>query len=133
MSGIVAELAAIDLRKAELSAALDEAKGEFRYHIIKEVANYITSNGFTVEEIASALLPKPSRGRKRQAGKSAADGGRASYPVYALRDDLSKTYTRGVLPAWLKLAMTAVGLDPSMGSDRAKFKEEHMTLLSSAA
>ena len=85
---------------------------------VEQIRDLISENGYTADEILPLVAPpepdKPVR----------------VFSTWAMKDDPSnppfKTYTRGVLPGWLKDAMVAVGLDPRMGDDRTKFKNERM-------
>ena len=128
LTDIVANLAQVNAEKAQLEAALFAAKLAAKDTVVQGVRDLISANGFTEEEILPLLMPKAKgakRGRKPKAeGAPTAD---SSYPTYLLKSDPSKTYIRGVLPAWMKEAMTAAGLDPTQGADRAKFKAEYMT------
>ena len=128
LTDIVASLAKINAEQVALKEALVAAKAAAKDSVVQGVRDLIASNGFTEDEILPLLMPKAKgakRGRKPKAeGAPTAD---ASYPTYILKSDPSKTYIRGVLPAWMKEAMTAAGLDPKQGADRAKFKADYMT------
>lgn len=50
------------------------------------------------------------------------------FPVYCLNDDPTQTYTRGVMPAWMKDQILKRGLDPTKAEDRATFKAKFMTV-----
>ena len=58
--------------------------------------------------------------------------GSGSVTTYSLNADPSKTYSKGPLPAWMKEAMVAAGMDPAMGLDRTNFKASHMTVVGAA-
>lgn len=114
MKEIIERLNEIKAEEAELEAALAKAKIEMRSSIVEQIRDMLAENGFTADEILPLVAPaepaKPAR----------------VFSTYAMKDDPGKVYSRGVLPGWLKDAMIAVGLDPRMGEDRAKFKAEHM-------
>jgi len=114
MKELIERLEEIDAEKTELEAALAQAKVEMKSSIVEQIRDLLAENGYTADEIlplvAPAEPPKPAR----------------VFTTWAMKDDTTKTYTRGVLPGWLKDAMVAVGLDPRMGEDRTKFKAEHM-------
>ena len=114
MKELIERLNEIDAEKAELEAALAQAKVEMKSSIVEQIREMLAENGFTADEILPLLSPaepaKPAR----------------NFPTWALKSDPSVTYTRGVLSEKLKSAMAAVGLDPRMGEDRTKFKNEYM-------
>jgi len=114
MKEIIERLNEIDAEKAELEAALAQAKVEMRSSIVEQIRDLLAENGYTADEILPLVAPaepaKPAR----------------VFLTYAMKDDPSKTYSRGVQPGWMKDAMAAVGLDPRMGEDRTKFKSEYM-------
>ena len=114
MKELIKRLEEIKAEEAELEAALAKAKIEMREYVVERIREMLAENGFTADEILPLVAPaepaKPAR----------------NFQTWALNSDQTKTYTRGVLPGWIKDAMAAVGLDPRMGEDRAKFKNEHM-------
>lgn len=118
VSEITSSIEAAQAKLAQLETELSEAKTAAREHIVQTVRAMIDEAGFTPDEILP--LVAPAKGK----AKSAGDG--RAFPVYALLSDPSKTYVRGVLPAWLKEAMVASGFDPTMGADRAAFKANYM-------
>lgn len=112
----------MDAHRAELAlleGSLAEAKVAAREHVVQTVRAMIDEAGFTPEEILPLVAPT-AKGK----AKPASDG--RAFPTYALIADPSKTYVRGVLPFWMKDAMYAAGLDPSMGADRTMFKMNYM-------
>ena len=72
-----------------------------------------------------AVTPAAAQPRPRKA-RTGAPSNVVSLPVWRLTVDPSKTYVRGVLPAWLKAAMVASGLDPAKKEDREAFKAANM-------
>ena len=114
MKELIERLEEIKAEEAELEAALAQAKVDMKSSIVEQIRDLLAENGYTAEEILPLVAPaepaKPAR----------------VFSTYAMKDDPSKVYTRGVLPGWMKDAMAAVGLDPRMGEDRTKFKAEHM-------
>ena len=114
MKEIIERLEKIKAEEAELEAALAQAKIEMKAGVIEQIRDLLADNGFTADEILPLVAPpepaKPDR----------------VFSTWAMKDDPTKTYTRGVLPGWMKDAMAAVGLDPRMGEDRTKFKSEYM-------
>jgi DNA-binding protein H-NS len=114
MKELIERLEEIKAEEAELEAALAQAKIEMRSSIVEQIRDLLAENGFTADEILPLVAPpepaKPAR----------------VFSTYAMKDDPSKTYTRGVLPGWMKDAMAAVGLDPRMGADRITFKDAYM-------
>jgi DNA-binding protein H-NS len=114
MKELIERLNEIDAEKAELEAALAQAKVEMKSSIVEQIRDLLAENGFTADEILPLVAPaepaKPAR----------------VFSTWVMKGDPTKTYTRGVLPGWMKDDMASVGLDPRMGEDRAKFKSEHM-------
>ena len=114
MKEIIERLNEIKEEEAELEAAIAQLKIELKSSIVEQIRDLLAENGFTADEILPLVAPaepaKPAR----------------NFPTWALKSDQTKTYTRGVLPGWMKDAMGEIGLDPRMGEDRAKFKNEHM-------
>jgi len=114
MKELIERLNEIDSEKAEIEAALAQAKVEMKASIVEQIRDLLAENGYTADEILPLLVPakaaKPDR----------------VFSTYAMKDNPGKVYSRGVLPGWMKDAMVAVGLDPRMGEDRTKFKAEHM-------
>ena len=114
MKEIIERLNEIDAEKAELEAALAQAKVEMKGSIVEQIRDLLAENGYTADEILPLVAPaepaKPAR----------------VFTTWALKSDPSVTYTRGVLPDKLKNAMAAVGLDPRMGADRITFKDAYM-------
>jgi hypothetical protein len=114
MKEIIERLNEIDAEKAELEAALAQAKVEMKFSIVEQIRDLLEENGYTADEILPLVAPpepvKPAR----------------VFSTWALKSDPSVTYTRGVWPDKLKDAMAAVGLDPRMGADRITFKDAYM-------
>lgn len=114
MKELIERLNEIKAEEAELEAALAQAKIEMKSSIVEQIRDLLAENGFTADEILPLVAPaepaKPAR----------------NFPTWALKSDQTKTYTRGVLPGWMKDAMAAVGLDPRMGADRITFKDAYM-------
>lgn len=120
---ITATLAELDAQRAALELDLAEAKESARDEIVQAVRDLIAEAGFGIDEVLPLLEPaqnaKPARKRR-------SNGDARVFPTYALATDQSKTYVRGVLPAWMKDAMLSFGLDPAEKSDREQFKSERM-------
>lgn len=114
MKELIERLEEINSEKAELEAALAQAKIEMKGHVVEQIRDLLAENGYTADEILPLVVPaappKPTR----------------VFSTWALKDDPGKVYSRGVLPGWLKDAMAAVGLDPRMGADRITFKDAYM-------
>ena len=118
MKEIIERLNEIDAEKAELEAALAQAKVEMKSYVVEQIRDLLAENGYTADEILPLVAPaepaKPAR----------------VFSTWAMKDDPAtppfRTYTRGVLPGWMKDDMASVGLDPRMGEDRTKFKSEYM-------
>jgi DNA-binding protein H-NS len=112
---LIDRLNEIEAEKANLEAALVQAKEETRASIVEQIRGLVTENGFDFDEILPLVVPPaPAKTDAR------------IFSTWVMKDDPSKTYVRGVLPGWMKDAMAAIGLDPRMGEDRTKFKNEHM-------
>jgi DNA-binding protein H-NS len=123
---ITSSIEELDAQRAQLEAALAEAKGAAKEHVIQTVRDMIAEAGFTAEEILHLVAPQPKTAR----AKAKANGDGRTFPTYALKSDPTRTYVRGVLPGWLKEAMMAAGFDPAQGADRAAFKDIHMLMVS---
>lgn len=117
---ITSTIEELDAQRAQLEAALADAKVAAREHVVQTVRDMIAEAGFAADEILPLVEPQPKTAKARTNGD-----GRA-FPTYALKSDQTVTYRRGVLPAKLKDAMLDAGFDPSMGDDRAKFKAAYM-------
>jgi DNA-binding protein H-NS len=120
----VAELNALEARRAELEAAVQEAKKSSLPVIVQNVKAYIAENGFTLDEVMPLLAPAQKRKASAKPKSKRVEGPRASFTS---KKDPSKIYFRGVLPAWLKEEMVAAGFDPENKESRDKYKAEHMT------
>ena len=114
MKELIERLNEIDAEKAELEAALAQAKIELKSSIVEQIRDLLAENGYTADEILPLVAPpEPAKATR-------------VFSTWAMKDDPIKVYTRGVLPGWMKDAMTAVGLDPRMGADRITFKDAYM-------
>lgn len=120
LPGVISELRSLELRRAELERSAAALKKEALTGIVEIIRKYISDNGYTLEEIVNLLAAKGKRTR----AKSASDGPKT---VFMSKQDPSKTYSRGPLPAWMKAEMVALGLDPENKDARDAFKEQHMT------
>lgn len=84
-------------------------------------------------EVAQAKPAEKPKMKEKANGSEKAGKGVASkaFPVYCLNDDPTQTYTRGVMPNWMKDQILKRGLDPAKAEDRATFKAKFMTVLAS--
>lgn len=125
---IVSELREIETRRAELEAAVAEAKKNALAGIVETIKKYITDNGYAVDEISALLSPAQKRKAPKPQAKKAA-GPKITYTSMA---NPGNVYVRGVLPGWMKDEMVGMGFDPLNKADRDKFKAEHMICSASA-
>ena len=121
MQDLLAELAAIETVKAEIEEKLAEATQTAKTAMAEEFRASILSAGFDPAEIAAMLKPSANAAKRQDKDKSA-----KGTTVWALKADLSKIYTRGPTPAWMKEAMATAGLNCNK-DQRKRFMAEHMT------
>lgn len=89
---------------------------------IESLRQDIRANGYEVEEIAVALLPKGFISKERTVtSKPAPTGAR-----YVDPNNPQHTYIRGVLPGWMKQQMLENGFNPDIKDDRKRFKHEYL-------
>nr|WP_207191031.1 H-NS histone family protein [Halochromatium salexigens] len=110
-------------KEAQLKQALNERWEAEKLELVQEIHAMINERGHDVDEIADQLTPRRRRGAGiKKTGKS----GSGRYTLYVDPDNPNNVYSRGVLPAWMKQKMLALGLDPSDKDDRYSFKINHL-------
>jgi DNA-binding protein H-NS len=124
LSDAVAELRTIDERRRELEGAISQRKKDFLMEVVSVVKKYITDNGYEVAEIVKHLTPvqRAKSGKRKQTAN-------APRRVYALNSDPSLTYTKGVMPGWMKDSMTANGYDAADATARNEFRSKYMSVV----
>lgn len=122
------ELAEIEARREQAIADIAAAKSEGITQMRDDIEAMIGENGYTLEEIFPELAdPFQAPAGKSKRVKKKQDG--AKYPAMCLKLDETKVYTRGPQPTWLKEAIIAEGMDPSIKADRDAFREKFMRLV----
>lgn len=111
---IQAELQQLEASKRSLEKALEKQKTRRKSDLAAKVRDLILAEGFDVEEILEQVDKKKRAGAAEKAGGSG--------KVYVDPDNPDNSYSRGVLPGWMKARMQAAGLDPSNKGDRDTFK-----------
>lgn len=101
--------------KRALEKALERKKSRRKTDLAVKVREMILAEGFEVDEILELVDKK-----KRGAGGGEKPAG--SYRAYVDPDNPNNSYSRGVLPGWMKARMEANGLDPANKADREAFK-----------
>jgi len=100
--------------------AIEEKQLEDKRQLAQEIKAKIEAAGHDVGDIAGLLAS-----RQRRAVKTT-----RSYARYVDPDNTSNSYSRGVLPGWLKEGMAAKGLDPSSKEDRESYKQKYLKKVS---
>lgn len=119
-AAILQRLDAIEQDRKALEAQLVVQRKAARKGYIEQLRQDIRAHGYTVEEIALALLPKEQAQALTGSGRAGVSG------HYVDPQDPSRTYVRGVLPGWLKEQMQAQGLDPENREQRRQFRQAHL-------
>lgn len=119
------QLAQLKAQEEAIQAQLAAERETVRTGLIESLKQHIGKYGFSVEEIASAMLPK-ARG-KRGSGKA---GTKVSKPATVFRDnETGQTYSKGRVPEWLRAQMLKVQLDPNDKESLKEYKVAYMTAL----
>lgn len=114
-----------DRQELEYQLALQHKAQRKGY--VESLRQDIRANGYEVEEIAVALLPKGFIPRELWSkDKAAISKPSASGARYVDPNNPQHTYVRGVLPGWMKQQMLDNGLNPDIKDDRKRFKQEHL-------
>lgn len=113
------QLQQLAVSKRNLEKALERRKSRRKQDLALKVRDLILSEGFEVEEILEIVDKK-----KRVAGANEKPTG--SYKAYVDPDNPENSYSRGVLPAWMKARMLAHKLDPASKEDRDQFKAQFL-------
>ena len=107
------EIAELQAKKAKLEAEIEAKKAKKLAELVEGLRKTIVDAGYTVAEVAPLLAPRKPSVRKATV-------------VYRLKSDPSKEYVRGPMPAWMREAIVAVGMDPREKASREMFKVLHM-------
>lgn len=123
----------IEQNKADLEKALKKRWREAKSELIQRLKSLIESEGYEVTEIARALEARRRGPRPRSMQDHAVTNSlpvsnavERTYTKYVDLEDPAHTYTRGVLPKWMKEKMINLGLDPKSRKDRDTFKANYM-------
>jgi len=114
-----AKIAGYETDMADITAALEAAQVEALGVAKAAVAKLIEESGFTQAQVLGEVSAPSVK-----AHDPAKDG--RKFPLYALKSDPTKAYSRGRLPAWLSDAMTSRGYDPESSKEREEFRTLHM-------
>jgi DNA-binding protein H-NS len=118
------QLEEIEQNRTELERALTARRQEEKQNVVQQIRDLITSNGYELDEIASMLTTRRRRGGAPAAARSAASG--RDYTRFVDPENSENIYVRGVLPGWMKKKMLEQGFNPSLKSDREKFKANYL-------
>lgn len=108
--------------KTDLSKEETKKKRLEKSRLVTQLAGEIRKNGFTVEEIAQALLRKKG---KAPAAKRASTRRGAANPAYVDPEDPNNTWTfKGRAPKWVEERMKAAGLDVKNREHKEQFRKK---------
>lgn len=108
--------------KTDLNKEETKKKRSQKSRLVTQLAGEIRRNGFSVEEIAQALLQKKS---KAPAAKRAGTKRAAVNPAYVDPENPNNTWTfKGRAPKWVDERMKAAGLDVKKREDKEQFKKK---------
>jgi len=122
----------IEQSKADLEKVLSKRWREAKKEMVQRVRAIIESEGYDVHDIVRALDsrrrgPRPRAQENAEKNTTLASGNiERTYIKYVDPENPEHTYTRGVLPKWMKEKMIEKGLDPANRKDRDKFKINYM-------
>lgn len=122
------EIQQMDQHRAELEKALEQRLQQAKYELAQEIKDLIVERGHDVQEIVSLIggRKRPGAAKKRRVAE---EGGGRQYTKYVDPDDPENTYSRGVLPAWMKQKMQDAGYDSSVKEDRDAFKANCLNVM----
>lgn len=106
------DIAALQEQKAKLEAEIEAKKAQRLTELVETVRKMILDAGYRINEVTPLLAPRKVI--------------RKSAKVLALKTDPSKTYSKGPMPAWMRDAIVAAGMDPKEKKSREIFKTLHM-------
>lgn len=112
---IEAQLKQLAVSKRNLEQALERRKSRRKQDLATKVRDLIIAEGFEVEDVLELVEKK-----KRSSGGMEKPAG--SYKAYVDPDNPENSYSRGVLPAWMRARMLEHKLDPASKEDRNQFK-----------
>ncbi len=116
---IKAQLQHLEANKRSLEKALEKQKTRQKSDLAGKIRDQILAEGFDVDEILELV------DRKKRAG-GGAEKPAGSYKTYVDPENPQNSYSRGVLPGWMKNRMQEAGLDPSNKADRDAFKARYL-------
>lgn len=116
---IQSNISELEAQAEQLRVALRKKQEENQSVAIEHIKDFMRTNGLSADIVIAAITPaKAKKGRK--------PGNVVSFPRYVDPSNPDRVYVRGVLPAWMKEAMVAAGLDPANKDDREQFKADHL-------
>lgn len=108
--------------KSDLAKAETKQNNAQKARLVTQLSNQIKNSGFTVEEIAKALLQKKPRGAP--ARKRAETKRRSVNQAYVDPNDPNNSWTfKGRAPKWVETQMKAAGLDVKDREHKEKFRK----------
>jgi DNA-binding protein H-NS len=122
------QLAQIKAQEEAIQAQLAAERDQVRTGLIESLKAHIERYGFSVEEIATAMLPK-----RRGAGTGKRKGSGTAKPATTYRDkETGNTYSKGRIPDWLRAGMLKHQLDPTDKASMKEYKQLHMEVVEEA-
>jgi DNA-binding protein H-NS len=119
------ELAQVRAKEHEIQARLAAEREQVRTGLIESLKAHIEKYGFSVEDIATAMLPKGKAKRTAKGGTRA-----AMKPATVYVDKATgNTYSKGRVPDWLRAGMLAHQINPEDKGALKEYKAKHMTAL----
>jgi len=108
------EIAQLQAQREKLDAEIAAAEARRLDAFVAEIKKQINASPFALTKVIARLRERVSTSSRRRG------------LVYRLKSDPSKIYQRGPVPAWMKDAIVAAGMDPKDGKSREMFKTLHM-------
>lgn len=122
------QLAQIEQSRADLEVALERRHQEAKTQVAQQVRDLILENGYDLNEIVPLISARRRRGpAAKPKTKKVVNTNKTSYTRYVDPQDAKRSYTRGVLPGWMKQRMQEQGYDPTSKQDRDTFKTKYLT------
>lgn len=119
------QLAQIKAQEEAIQAQLAAERETVRTGLIESLKAHIEKYGFTVEDIATAMLPKR---RGTGTGKRKSSG--VAKPATIYRDkETGNTYSKGKVPQWMRDGMLKHQLDPNEKGSVQEYKKRHMEVV----
>lgn len=112
-------------QEKEIEAILIQKQREMQRQVAQEIKEDIIRRGYDVKDILQ-IFPRVRRsGAKKRTRKVT----KRQYTTYVDPDNPDNTYSRGVLPGWMRQKMQDQGYDPASKEDREAFKKNCLQAL----